>query len=202
MRLAFVRESDIDLEGDAVTTALFSDVGFMTEAEFLAIGETPERIELFDGSLHVSPGPIPRHQVISRWLANTMDAGAEIVGLQALEGVNVRLRPSRIPIPDLVLASGDTDLDNLVVEAGDVRLVCEITSPSNASIDKVLKMNWYAEAGIQWHLLVEHDTGTVRLHELADRTYAEHAVAKRGEVLELAEPIVATIDLAELLPPR
>ena len=202
MRLAFVRDFDLDHKGDAVTTAIFSDARPITEAEFLAIGETSERIELFDGSLHVSPNPIVRHQVISRWLANAMDDGADAAGLQALEAVNVRLRPNRIPIPDLVLASADIDLDNLVVDAGDVRLVCEITSPSNASVDKVLKKHWYAEAGIPWYLLIEHDTGIVRLHRLAGTTYSEHAAAKRGEVLELTEPVVATIDLAELLPPR
>ena len=174
----------------------------MTEAEFLAIGETPERIELFDGSLHVSPGRIPRHQKICQRLTSLMDDGAEAVDLQVLEGVNVRLRPNRIPVPDLVLASADIDLDKLVVGAGDVRLVCEISSPSNASVDKVLKMHWYAEAGIPWYLLIEHDTGTARLYELAGRTYGEHTVAKRGEILELTEPVVATIDLAELLPPR
>jgi Uma2 family endonuclease len=199
MRLAFVRESDLDHPGDAMTSAIFSDGRPMDEAQFLAIGETSERIELFDGSLHVTPGPTPLHQRVSRRLANALDDGAEAAGLEVFEAVTVRLRPDRIPIPDVVIAASDIDVTELIVDAAAIRLVCEILSPSNSSTDKVLKMHYYAAAGIQWYLLVDPETGIFTLYQLAGTTYAEHSTAKIGQVLRLTEPVTAAIDPARLL---
>jgi Uma2 family endonuclease len=200
MRLVFVRESDLDRKGDDMTTAIFSDGRPMSEQEFLDIGETPERIELFDGSLHVTPSPTPRHQMISRRLANALDTGAQAADLQVLEAVNVRLASNRIPIPDLAVTS-EIDLDELVIDAGDVRLVCEILSPSNPATDKVLKMHYYAAAGIAWYLLVDPRARSLHLYRLAENTYVEHAACKEGEILRLTDPFVATLDPAMLLPP-
>lgn len=202
MRLGWVRDSDLDQPGDVMATVVFREERPMTEADFVAIAESPDRVELFDGSLFVSPAPNLRHQKIAHRLAVAMDDAAETAGLQTLETVNLRLRPNRITIPDLVIITTDVDLDRLMVEAGAVRLVCEITSPSNAAVDRVLKMHYYAEAGIPWYLLIAHDTGVVSLYRLSGSTYSEHAVAEPGEALQLTEPIIATIKLAELLPPR
>ncbi|MFY1689961.1 Uma2 family endonuclease [Plantactinospora sp. WMMB782] len=118
-----------------------------------------------------------------------------------LAAVNVRLRSGRIPIPDLVV-TGEIDFDDPVVDGTAVRLVCEIISPGNAATDKVLKMHYYATARIPWYLLVEQETGTLRLHRLDGSHHVEHAVAKPGGSLRLAEPVVAEIRPAELLPGR
>ncbi|WP_157437736.1 Uma2 family endonuclease, partial [Actinoplanes subtropicus] len=165
-----------------MTTSIFSHGLPMSEQEFLNIGETPERIELFDGSLHVTPSPTPRHQLISRRLANALDIGAQAADLQVLEAVNVRLAPDRIPIPDLAITA-DIDLDELVIDAGDVHLVCEILSPSNQATDKVLKMHYYAAAGIVWYLLVDPGARSLHLYRLAGNSYVEHAAGKDGDAL-------------------
>ncbi|RQX18249.1 Uma2 family endonuclease [Micromonospora ureilytica] len=182
-----------------MTAAVFDHEGPWTEEEFLALGETQDRVELFDWSLHVTPGPTPRHQRISRKLGNILEAAAEAADLELLEAVNVRLRPGRIPIPDLVVTNA-IDLDEPNIESADVRLVCEIISPSNASTDKVLKMHYYAAAGIEWYLLVEQRTGAMRLYQRQGGHYVERATTKRGEVLELTEPVRATIRPEDLVP--
>ncbi|WP_433827226.1 Uma2 family endonuclease [Actinoplanes sp. CA-015351] len=173
----------------------------VTESEFLSIGETPERIELFDGSLHVTPSPTPRHQRISTRLAIMLTPVVESAGLLLHEAVNVRVGPGRIPIPDLVITA-DIDFDQLVVDASAVRLVCEILSPSNGDTNRVLKMHYYAAAGIPWYLLVDPRDGTLQLFALDGSVYREHAAGAPGSPLQLTEPVAVTIDPAELLPPR
>ncbi|MFI7573466.1 hypothetical protein [Micromonospora sp. NPDC049497] len=46
----------------------------------------------------------------------------------------------------------------------------EIISPGNAATDKVLKMHYYAAAGIDWCLLVDQVTGALHLHRRQGRT--------------------------------
>ncbi|MEH0983367.1 Uma2 family endonuclease [Micromonospora sp. CPCC 205556] len=182
-----------------MTAAVFDHEGPWTEEEYLALGETQQRVELFDGSLHVTPAPTPRHQNISGELRAVLRQPAREARLRVLEAVNVRLKPGRITIPDLVI-TGEIDFDEVNIEANDVRLVCEIISPSNAATDKVLKMHYYATAGIEWYLLVEQENGTLHLYRRQGRHYVEQSVAKVGETLELTEPVRATIRPKELLP--
>ncbi|MFE9200525.1 Uma2 family endonuclease [Micromonospora sp. NPDC007230] len=182
-----------------MTAAVFDHNGPWTEEEYLALGETQQRVELFDGSLHVTPAPTPRHQNISGELRVALRIPAREAGLHVLEAVNVRLRPGRIPVPDLVI-TGPIDFDEVNVEASEVRLVCEIISPSNAATDKVLKMHYYAAAGIEWYLLVEQENGTLHRYRRHGRHYRELSVTKPGEALELTEPVRATIRPQDLVP--
>lgn len=202
MRLESVGEFDLDLMGGAMTSAIFSDGQPMSEEQFLAMGETSHRVELFDGSLHVTPAPTPRHQKISRRLANALDDSAEAAGLQVLEAVNVRLGPRRIIIPDVALAQADIDLDELVIDATRVRFVCEILSPSNSTTDKVLKAHYYASAGIPWYLLVDPRSGELSLYGLDGDKYTERSVTGPEGKLELTDPVIVDLEPASLLPPR
>ncbi|SBT47291.1 Uma2 family endonuclease [Micromonospora auratinigra] len=182
-----------------MTAAVFDHDGPWTEEEYLALGETQQRVELFDWSLYLTPAPTPRHQRIQRKLGNILEAATRGTGLELLECVNVRLKPGRIPIPDLVLTDA-IDFDEPIVEARTVRLVCEVISPSNAATDKVLKMHYYAAAEIEWYLLVEQESGTLHLYRRHGRHYREQSVTKPGDVLELIEPVRARIRPEDLLP--
>jgi Uma2 family endonuclease len=182
-----------------MTVPLEHHLGPWTEEDYFQLGETDDRIELLDGSLIVSPAPSKRHQDLSWQLAYAFRSAARAVGLRVYEAVNVRLQTGRIPIPDVVAA--DTDPDGATVEAAEVRLICEVVSPSNAAADRVLKMHLYAVAGIPWYLLAEQESGesvTLRLFRLEGEHYVEHAVAEAGEQLRMTEPFEVVLDPAAL----
>ena len=112
----------------------------------------------------------------------------------------MRLNTGLIVIPDLAVVGMDEEA--VMAEAQHVPLIGEIVSPGNAAMDRVLKMQLYAAAGIGWHLLVEHeplDELTLRLNRLNGRHYVEHAVAKGGERLTSDRPFPFELDTRSLV---
>jgi len=181
-----------------MTVTAFDHVLPWTDEEYLALGETPDRVELFDGSLHVSPAPTNDHQDLSSFLWLAIMPAAKAAGLRVSQAVNVRLRRGRIPIPDLVVADASPTPNRVVIDAAAVHLVAEIVSPGNAAADRVTKMHYYAEAGIPWYLLVDQDPIMLRLFRLDGDKYLEHATATSGELLRLTDPILVDIDPIDL----
>lgn len=165
-----------------------------TEDEYFALGETPDRVELDDGDLHMSPFPIRLHQRIGRRLANILETAGPDFDVDT--DVNIRLRPGRILVPDVVL-SRRAPLDGLVFDAATVLLVCEILS-TNAGRDRVTKMHYYAQAGIPRYLIVDPEGPVLELYRLDGEKYVPETSAAPGERLLLTEPVVAEIDPASL----
>jgi Uma2 family endonuclease len=126
-----------------------------------------------------------------------LEAGAEQVGLAALEAVNVRLRTGRIAIPDFVVARTDS---LTVFPTTDIELIGEVVSPGNAGADRLVKMQLYALAGIRWYMLAQVDPVELRLYRLDGGHYVEHAVAGKGDVLHLSEPVRIDLEIDRLTP--
>ncbi|MFI5910582.1 Uma2 family endonuclease [Dactylosporangium sp. NPDC051541] len=176
-------------------------IGPWNEEMYFSLGETNERIELYDGYLFLSPAPRKRHQRILSRLWAAVDGPAAAAGLVAFTAVDVRLSTDQILIPDLVVA--DTGEEGFVIDAAEVRLVAEVVSPVNPGADRIVKLRMYAAAGITHCLLVEQepeeDLVALRLFRLDGRYYVEHAFAEVGEVLQIREPFVCDLPADTLL---
>jgi hypothetical protein len=183
---------------------ILGHVGAWNEADYFALGETADRIELVDGTLLVAPVESPRHQRLAGALVAELHAPAAAVGLSAYRAVNVRLRPGRIVIPDLVV-SDYADSDDLVVDASAVALVGEVVPAGEAAVERLFKAHLYAAAGIRWYLLAQLISPTsvkvqlMRLVRLDGGIYVEHLTAAGGRRLGADSPFPFIIDTGALL---
>jgi Uma2 family endonuclease len=135
--------------------------------------------EYWDGNVVVRPRETPRHEECVSALGAALRVG--LTDLHVVSGVALRLGPGRIALPDLVV-TGPIDLDDPVVDADAVRLVCEVVSPASAVLDRVLKMHGYAAAGIPCYLVAEPDRGALHSHELRGDTYVAGSVMQLPQV--------------------
>lgn len=173
-------------------------VGPWTEQDYFALPANRRRIELLDGSLLVSPSAGYRHQRLSSQLWFALSAAAP-AGFEVLEAINVRVGPDRILIPDLAVVT-TPGADRTVAEPADVVLVVEITSPGNAVVDRALKPQLYAQAGIPNYLLIElgAEAPTAVVFLLRRGRYVPAQRVGPGERLRLDEPFAVEVDLAAL----
>jgi Uma2 family endonuclease len=182
---------------DDMTAAVLERIDPWIEDGYLALRKPGSRVELFDGSLLVSPAPTFRHQLLATALNDVFRRPAREAGLQVLLAINLRLRSGRVVIPDLVI-NRPVDPNELVMEVRDVALVCEITS-TNVGADRITKMHYYAEAGIPRYLIVEPKGPMLELYRLDGDKYVLEASAGPGERLLVTEPVVAEIDPGSLV---
>ncbi|MGI9002583.1 MAG: Uma2 family endonuclease [Pseudonocardia sp.] len=184
---------------EALYEAVFAHPGPWTQDEYLALPETPARIELVDGVLVVSPlSAVPHHRLVRELTVLFCDTCPDGCW-EGLPGVNVRLWRDHFRIPDVVVARAG--LDVLFVSAADVLLLAEVTSPGNFRQDRIVKHGDYAAAGIPFYLRVDLDRGidelTAAAYELVDGAYREYAQAVDG-VVRLDRPWPLEADLRAL----
>ncbi|GIE97230.1 Uma2 family endonuclease [Paractinoplanes rishiriensis] len=173
-----------------------------TAAEYLKLGETAGRVELLAGSLWFGPRPGDIHQDITCNLLGTLRAPARAAGFRALRGAKLRLGPECVALPDLVAGRCDRRAESVAPD--EVILVGEVASPETAMVDRCLKRDLYADAGIAWYLLIEpslpdHTAITVRLLRLAGDHYVKDKVAELGEVLKTDGPFPFQLHAEDLL---
>jgi Uma2 family endonuclease len=140
---------------------------------------------LSPGVLTVGPAPGTVHQRASRLLANLLDAAARRQGadVDVLEAVNVELPGERLTMPDIVVVDGPVaDSDPVRYPPSAVRLVVEIVSPGSKAVDRAIKPDLYAEAGIPgfWRLELQPAPHLIA-YTLSEGQYAQTATLQAGQ---------------------
>ncbi|GGK60652.1 hypothetical protein GCM10011509_06220 [Ornithinimicrobium pekingense] len=163
-------------------------------AEFEAIRDRPsdpDRYELLDGEVLVTPAPSPVHQEV-------------VSELTALLRPLVPPHWSVLSGPlDVELATGEGDTvlqpDLLIAHRGRLTatghdgapvLVVEILSPTTWQRDLGGKMAAYARAGVQHYWVVAPTTPSVTVYELGEEgTYVERHHAEGDQQVDVAAPV-------------
>ena len=148
--------------------------------EFLALGETDQKMELGYGKLYLMPTPNKDHQFLQHWtrqhLENYIDSFSEPPLEVHHEITTVLSRESHLALePDIVvILAGRTDIGGVVHVEGIPDIVVEILS-SDRSRDLVRKRQIYAESGVQEYWIIDPAADTVSQLALQGGEYTERA---------------------------
>ncbi|MGW4050465.1 Uma2 family endonuclease [Streptomyces sp. NPDC004779] len=160
------------------------------------------KVEIIEGIITVAPTPSARHNSIAyRILRRLAAVIPEDWGIYQTQSVSIPSRMSAF-IPDLLVAPlAELDGPGHLIPADVAELVVEVTSPSNASTDRITKAAVYAEAGVPLYLLIDrHAPGgpTVTLYgEPTGDVYRILRAVPFGEEIHLPAPFGLTLDTAE-----
>ncbi|MCO8269819.1 Uma2 family endonuclease [Actinoplanes sp. TRM 88003] len=167
----------------------FGRAGPWTELEYLALGETPTRIELIDGRLRQSPLRNVAHQAISHLVRTSLGPSARAADLKIFGGINVRVGSDRILIPDLAVVRL-RDRTAIVVDAADVILIGEVVPTGHVAVDYGHERRALWRSGkVDSYLLIEprtpdYDGLSLHLFRLGEgNEYTEAARAEPGGAL-------------------
>ncbi|MEE1940621.1 Uma2 family endonuclease [Streptomyces sp. TRM 70361] len=172
-------------------------IGPWAVVDVLALpGDRTTRYELLGESLVLSPAPGIRRQRASPRLAVALHAAAAAAAapVEVPEAINVVL-PSGLVVPDLVvpdLVATDAEAtaeDGVSVDAEAVRLVVELVSPGNSTVDRKFKPVLCAEAAIPRFWRLESDPAPMLVAcELRGGRYVERITALAGATTHLDTP--------------
>jgi Uma2 family endonuclease len=181
----------------------------MTADEFLAWAEDllPEegKFELWDGEVILRHGPGGFEERSQHWDAKgamfvALREAIERAGLPcfvAVDGAMVRLSPSRLARPDVLVYCGSRGARG-AQEVSDPLILVEVLSPSTKSRDMGVKLKGYFTLpGLSHYLVVDPDRQLLIHHRRGTGDAVETAIVT-GPRLRLDPPSL-DVDLTEVL---
>ncbi|MFD9336361.1 Uma2 family endonuclease [Streptomyces sp. NPDC060028] len=157
------------------------------------------KVEIIEGIITVAPTPANAHNSITETVQRKLySVIPEEWGIYQVQSVAIPSRKGMF-IPDLlVMASDLLSESEHYVPAAAAELVVEVTSPSNASHDRIAKARGYAHAGVPLYLLIDSFAPggpTVTLYgEPTDGVYRVIQAGKFGDAFHLPAPFGLQID--------
>ena len=184
----------------------------MSLDEFLALGETDERLELFDGVLYLMSTPTKDHQFLMRRIGIHFEAFLDEFDIPPYEVHHdittiLSAELQRAVEPDLVvILAGRDDIGGVRHVEGVPDIVVEILS-TDRNHDLVFKRRIYAEAGVPEYWIFDPVNDTVLPLELRDGAYAERPALTAADTLSTPLLPGLSIPLADVFhhrrrPPR
>jgi len=149
-----------------------------------------KRWELIDGVPYAMSAPTIRHQEISMNLSREFSIFLRGKKCKVFASpIDVRLNAEKgddtVVQPDLIIVCDSSKLEDNKACKGAPDLVVEILSPSTASIDLVIKLNKYQEAGVKEYWIVDPESNTVQVFTLEGSNYIVHAYGLEDEAVDI-----------------
>lgn len=163
---------------------------------------------IFDGTITVTPPPLPPHSWIDSLLNRTIVPRLP-TGLGVAHELDVFFplidklyRPDLVVVPDSVL---DADISSAWIESDNLLLAVEITSKRTAKVDRKEKREGYASGGVPLYLLVDRwsrPAVVTLFSEPSGDNYQQVVRVPFGERIHLPEPFNVDIDTSRFRPGR
>lgn len=128
-----------------------------TYSDILSLGETHQRIEIFDGECVISPLPTVEHQLVAMRLGIVLSQLVDRLQSGIVLGpVDVVISPTMVLQPDLCYLSNErASLNDGKKFNGVPDLVVEILSESTEERDRTFKSREYARGGAKEYWIVD-----------------------------------------------
>lgn len=133
-----------------------------------------EPVQLLRGRLILSPSPNILHQLITGRIYELFSKIADQTdGFAIISPMDTVLSEDTIPQPDLIYVRSDNK--NIITDRvrGVPDLVVEVLSRSTAKVDRLEKLDLYAQHGIAEYWIVDPETQVFEFLVLKDGTYQE-----------------------------
>jgi Uma2 family endonuclease len=172
----------------------------MTAEEYLALGETPERTELIEGVIIVSPSPMPRHSKVFMEVVYQLQDFARSGGIADvyaetdlyIDALSV-LRPDVCVYARPCPTSSESIPERLTDAPG---LVVEVISPGTEVYDLITKKDEYEKRGVKEYWVIDPRNVRVRAWHREDARLVESLV--QGASLPSRSIAGFALDLAAL----
>ena len=155
------------------------------------------RYELVDGTLIVSPSPVPRHQRALLRLAILLSAVCPPDHEVFVAPLDWQPDHRTSLEPDLLVVRKHRIGPKNITETPS--LVIEVLSPGSARIDRRLKASRYAEGGIAQYWIVDPRAPSVEIYDLADGEYRLTAQGRDDEIVTVAAPLALSVVPRDLI---
>jgi Uma2 family endonuclease len=173
----------------------------LTYKDYEALPADGRRHELHEGTLSVTPAPVPRHQRVSHRLLRLIDRHVEANGLGEIlyAPVDLILSDTTVVQPDLLYLDPPrmVSITGRGIE-GPPALVIEILSASTAPVDRDVKRRLYARHGVPAYWIVDPDARVIEAHVLAGDAYRLATTLEGGEPRALPPFLDLSIDPAAI----